>query len=156
MRALPETFSLPQRLLHWAMVLLLLFNLLFPQGVGGKGLDLGFSPPATVHFAIGVTIVVLAVIRLFLRLAYGVPPEPLEAPKFFRVLARLGQWTFYLLFFAVPLTGIMAYQGGATALFLHANVFRPLFAVLIVAHVGLGLAHQYYWRTNMLKKIVLG
>lgn len=139
------------------MVLLILFNLLFPQGMGGTGLDLGFVPPASVHIGVGIAVLALAAIRLVLRLAFGVPPEPLGAPWFFRVLARVGQWIFYLLFFAMPITGLLAYYyGDATALLLHGDVIRPLFWLLISVHVALALAHQFYWKTDMLMKIIRG
>lgn len=157
MRGQPVSFSASQRILHWAMVLLILFNLLFPQGMGAAGLDLGFVPSPMVHIAVGSAVLLLAVLRLALRLMRGVPPEPLAAPRFFRVLARVGQWTFYALFFAVPLSGFLAYhEGNAVALMLHAFVFRPLFVTLMLVHVGLALAHQYIWKTDMLGKIVRG
>ncbi len=146
-----------QRILHWAMVVLVLFNLLLPQGMGGKGIDLGIVPPAHVHIAVGAAILVLAAIRLALRLIRGVPPEPLGAPLFYRILARSGQWVFYLLFFAMPVTGALAYyDGSAVARALHADLLRPLFWLLITAHVSLALAHQYYWKTDMLGKILRG
>ncbi|WP_281349601.1 cytochrome b [Pseudoxanthomonas kalamensis] len=157
MRASPSSFSLSQRLLHWAMVLLILCNLLFPQGMGGTGLDLGFVLPARAHICIGIAVLVLALIRLFLRLGRGVPSTPTRVPVFFRGLARAGQWTFYLLFFATPITGLLIhYHGNASALLLHGKVIRPLFWTLIAVHVALALAHQYYWKTGRLEKMVRG
>lgn len=157
MRRYPDTFSLAQRALHWAMVALILFNLLLPQAMGGRGLDLGFIPPAWLHIAAGSAVLILAVIRLALRLIHGVPPEPLGAPWVFRVLARSGQWVFYLLFFAMPVTGLLTYYDGLVwARFLHADVLRPLFWLLIAVHVGLALAHQFYWKTDMLGKVIRG
>ncbi|MDK3017045.1 cytochrome b [Pseudodonghicola flavimaris] len=157
MRDLPQSFSRTQRLLHWAMVGLILVNLLLPQGMGGRGIEIGVVLPAHVHIAVGMLVLVLAAVRLVLRLIRGVPPEPIGAPRAFRVLARAGQWVFYLLFFAMPITGALAYYlGQDTARLLHAEVFRPLFWLLIAIHVSLALAHQYLWRTDMLGKIVRG
>lgn len=157
LRQPPQSFSLPQRLLHWTMAALILFNLAFPQGMGGTGLDLGFVASPAVHIGIGFAVLALATVRLVLRLVAGVPPEPAAAPPFFRVLARVGQWTFYALFFAVPATGLLAYHYGTPlALTLHAYVFRPVFLMLLTVHVGLALAHQYLWKTGFLTKIVRG
>ncbi len=157
MHDLPRTFSPIQRLLHWLMVALVLFNLLFPQGMGGTGLEIGFDPGARAHILTGTALLTLALIRLALRLIEGVPPEPLGAPRFFRVFARIGQWGFYALFFAMPLTGFLSYAYGLPlATTLHSDVLRPLFWILIPIHVALALAHQYLWRTDMLGKIVRG
>lgn len=157
MRNLPTTFTLSQRLLHWSMVALILFNLLFPQGMGGAGLDVIFVSSALAHIAVGCAVAALGLVRMTLRLACGVPPEPLGAPWFFRALARFGQWVFYLLFFAMPLTGFLGYTyGDPWALFLHAEVIRPLLWLLIAVHVSLAFAHQYLWRTDMLGKILRG
>ena len=157
MRTLPTTFSLSQRLLHWAMVALILFNLLFPQGMGGVGLDVIFVSSPLAHIVAGAAVAVLGLVRMTLRLACGVPPEPRGAPQFFRVLARFGQWVFYLLFFAGPLTGLLGYSyGNELALMLHAQVIRPLLWLLIAVHVSLAFAHQYLWKTDMLGKILRG
>ncbi|TNE64898.1 MAG: cytochrome b [Rhodobacteraceae bacterium] len=156
MRDLPDTFSLPQRLLHWTMVGLILLNLLFPQKMWYLFIP-GFEQPISVHIVIGLAVLLLAVLRLFLRLGFGVPPEPLGAPWFFRVFARTGQWIFYLFFFAMPLTGLLAHYGHLPfALTLHTRVIQPLFWVLIPIHVSLALAHQYLWKTDMLGKILRG
>lgn len=157
MRELPTTFSLPQRVLHWAMVGLILFNLLLPQGMGGRGLDIGVVPPAFVHVMVGSAVLVLGLLRLLLRLIDGVPPEPCGAPLVFCRLARFGQWVFYALFFAMPLSGLIGlYGGSAAALMLHGQVLRWLWWLLIAGHVSLALAHQFLWKTDMLGKMLRG
>lgn len=157
MRDLPTTFSLTQRILHWLMVALILFNLLLPQGMGGAGLDLGFYPAPALHIAAGSAVLVLGLMRLAIRLSEKVPPEPAGAPRFFRGFARLGQWMFYALFLAMPLSGMLAWYGfDDSARFLHGQVLRPLFWALIAIHVGLALAHQFVWKTDMLGKILRG
>lgn len=157
MRSLPSTFSLPQRLLHWSMVALILVNLALPQAMGGAGLEIGVFPSEALHIGIGSTVLVLAILRLLMRLSLGVPPEPAGAPQFFRLLARFGQWVFYALFLAMPLTGLLGFYGESeTARFLHSDILRPLFWFLIAVHVSLALAHQYLWKTDMLGKIIRG
>ena len=157
MRSLPPSFSLAQRLLHWSMVALILINLALPQAMGGVGLEIGVHPSEALHVGIGSAVIALAVLRLLLRLSFGVPPEPMGAPRFFRLLARFGQWVFYALFFAMPLTGMLGYYGGSEiARVLHADVLRPLFWFLIAVHVSLALAHQFLWKTDMMGKIIRG
>ena len=157
MRSLPATFSLPQRLLHWSMVALLLVNLSLPQAMGGSGLDIGTYPSEALHIGIGSAVLALALLRLVRRLSRGVPAEPMGARWFFRRRARFGQWLFYALFFAMPLSGLLGFYGASeTARFLHSEILRPLFWLLIAVHVSLALAHQFLWKTDMLGKILRG
>ncbi|NVK46349.1 MAG: cytochrome b/b6 domain-containing protein [Rhodobacteraceae bacterium] len=155
-QATPDSFSRLQRLLHWSMVALLALNLIVPQRMWALEMTL-WGRSMSGHMAIGSVIFLLAVLRFFIRLGFGVPDEPLGAPRFFRGLARLGQWMFYALFFATPILGIWAYQtGDAQVLWLHRTLLPALFWMLIPVHVGLALAHQFLWRTDMLGKIIRG
>lgn len=155
-QATPDTFSRLQRLLHWSMVALLALNLIVPQRMWAVEVTL-WERPLPGHILIGSVIFLLAVLRFFIRLGFGVPDEPMSAPRFFRGLARLGQWMFYALFFAAPILGIWAYQtSDAQVLWLHRTLLPALFWMLIPVHVSLALAHQFLWRTDMLGKIIRG
>lgn len=59
--------------------------------------------------------------------------------------------------FALPLSGIAAYYFGArVAGELHSGPFKGLMWVLIAGHVAAVLVHQFYWRTNVLKRMTHG
>jgi len=156
-RDLPKTFSPIQRIIHWTMVALLLANLTLPLTTWGIPIQVAGLGALSLHVVIGTAVLGLAIIRLAIRLIHGVPPEPMGAPLFFRLFARAGQWIFYGLFFAMPLTGLADFYLGMTDLHLwHIIVFRWLFWALIAIHVSLAIAHQWLWKTDMLGKIVRG
>ncbi len=75
-----QSYSLPQRLVHWTMALLIFYNLLFPDGMNAwhRVIRHGGAPSpeqiasANVHAYIGIAILVLAVLRVCLRLFQGV------------------------------------------------------------------------------------
>lgn len=67
----------------------------------------------TWHKTVGATILLLAVVRLIVRLRNPPPPYPPELAGWERALATLNHWLFYALLFALPLTGLIAVSDGA-------------------------------------------
>jgi cytochrome b561 len=66
------------------------------------------------HKTIGATILILALIRLGVRLINPPPPFPADLPKWERFLAVWNHRLFYFLLIALPLTGLAAVSGHAT------------------------------------------
>lgn len=160
-----SSFSVPQRALHWIMAALILFNLLFTDAMEtyARLAFRGQTPTpeqisaANIHAYVGITVLVLGLVRLCLRFVQGVPPEPTEEPPVLRLVARISHWAFYALFFVMPFAGIGAYYfGNKSAAFAHAGPMKVLMWVLIVAHIGGVLMHQFYWKTDVLKRMTSG
>jgi len=158
-------YSLSQRFLHWAVALLIFFNLLFPDGMNiwHRLMRRGQIPTpeqissANIHAYVGIAILLLAVVRLGLRFINGVPPEAAEEPAIFRLAARLAHAGLYILIFTMPLSGIAAYYFGIdSAGSIHADVLKIILWALITAHVAGALVHHFYWKSNVLRRMTLG
>ena len=161
----PGSFSLPQRVLHWLTAGLVFFNLLLPDGMEEWNRSIKQSGSATadqvgsanIHAYVGITILILVALRLILRFVQGVPPSsPLE-PAIFRVVAKIAHLLLYGLLIAMPVTGMAAYyQGYDRAGDVHADILKVVLWVLIAGHVLGALMHQFYWKTNVLRRITVG
>ncbi|MGM4912184.1 cytochrome b [Rhizobium sp. 768_B6_N1_8] len=158
-------YSLSQRFLHWATVLLVLFNLLFPDGMNAwyRLIRHGGTPSpeqiasANIHAYVGIAILLMTILRLGLRFVQGVPPEAADEPAIFRLAARLAHASLYLLLLALPASGIAVYYLGVEALgALHADVLKLILWIVIVAHVFGALVHQFYWKTDVLRRMTMG
>ncbi len=57
------------------------------------------------HISIGLTALLLILVRIGVRLTHPAPPLPVGLQRWERVLARASHWLFYLLMLALPLTG---------------------------------------------------
>ncbi|TPW31144.1 cytochrome b [Martelella alba] len=163
--ATPLSFSVSQRILHWVMMLLIFFNLIFSDGMEhwSRLIYKGQTPTpdeissANIHAYVGIAILVLALLRLALRLTEGVPAEPAEEPPVLQLASRIAHWTFYILFFLMPISGILAYYGGVDiAGEVHGGPLKVLLWALIVAHVAAVVVHQYWWKTDVLKRMTRG
>jgi len=161
----PASFSVSQRGLHWLTVVFVFFNLLMPDGIADwhravrrtGTATLEQIGPANIHAYIGFAILIAVIARLTLRSLHGVPDPSEEEPPVFRVIAKAAHVALYGLLIAMPLSGIAAYYFGVSvAGDLHADILKVLLWLLIAAHVGGALAHQFYWKTNALRRMTLG
>lgn len=65
------------------------------------------------HKTIGVTILLVTLVRLAWRLMHEPPPFPPELPRWERFAAVWNHRAFYVLLIVLPLTGLIAISGGA-------------------------------------------
>lgn len=93
-----------QRALHWIMALCILAMLFIGVGmvstVTPKYLTL-----VDIHKPLGIAILLLALIRLYVRWHSGTPPLPASMPAPMKLAARLSHYAFYALMIAMPLLG---------------------------------------------------
>lgn len=159
------SFSLPQRVLHWLTAGLVFFNLLFPDGMNAWNRSIKETGAASaeqvaganIHAYAGIAILILVALRLLLRQIQGVPAAPTEEPQMFKLVAKVSEWTLYLLLIAMPVTGAAAYYFGFEgAGDLHADVLKAVLWAVVGLHVLGALAHQFYWKTNVLRRMTIG
>jgi cytochrome b561 len=91
---------------HWLIAALLIANIC----LGLYFADLPRSDPwkfelTQLHKSIGLTVLVLSVLRLFWRLSHPAPPLPTDLYWGVRVAARASHYLFYFLIIAIPLSG---------------------------------------------------
>ena len=58
-----------------------------------------------IHVTVGLTILLLVLVRIGVRITHPAPPLPRSLPRWERVLARCTHWLFYILLLIMPLTG---------------------------------------------------
>jgi len=164
-RPTPVSFSPTQRFLHWAIALLIFFNLIFSEGMEEWNRAMRRTGTSTaeqvsganIHAYVGIAILLLAVLQLTLRLTSGRPATPPEEPVLFQWASKAAHALLYLFMLAMPLTGIAAYYlGMGAAGDIHADVLKVLLWILIVAHILGALVHQFYWKTDVLRRITIG
>jgi cytochrome b561 len=104
MNGVRQHFTAWQRLLHWLMAICILSMLFI-----GVGMVSTITPKyltlVSIHKPLGAAILVLALIRLVLRLCYGAPPLPADLPEPIKLAAHLSHYAFYALMIGMPLLG---------------------------------------------------
>ena len=99
-----ERFTPLQRALHWIMAICILSMLFIGVGMVST-IRPDYLTLVAIHKPLGVAILVLALIRLVVRLTVGAPSLPAEMPIPMKLAAHLSHLAFYALMIALPLIG---------------------------------------------------
>lgn len=99
-----EHFNPLQRLLHWVMAVCILAMLFIGVGMVSTVMPT-YLALVSIHKSLGITILVLALVRLVVRLRYGAPALPLDLPEPMKLAAELSHYALYALMIAMPLIG---------------------------------------------------
>jgi cytochrome b561 len=93
--------------LHWLIAALLVAQIFFIYGRGmvDAGLASQFMP---LHKALGVTILMLTVLRVIWRLVHPFKPLASAMPVWQKAIARVTHVGFYLVLIMLPMTGWVA------------------------------------------------
>ena len=122
----------------------------------GRGGDLdvfGEDRLLTAHVVVGVTILLLAAVRLFWRHRSSLPPWAEGLSPTERTIAHWTERSLYLLLFVIPLTGLWLVLISEDALALHVASHIAFF-VAVAAHLGLVLKHQLINRDRLLRRML--
>ena len=136
-------FTVLQRLLHWLMAACILAMLFIGVGMVSTVMP-KYVPLLATHKTLGITILVLALIRLGVRARYGAPLLPADLPAPMKLAAHLPHYALYSLMIAMPLIGWGMLSAGAYPVVLYGNLRLP--AILPQSdslHTLLWNAHYY-------------
>jgi cytochrome b561 len=137
------SFAVPQRLLHWLMAICILSMLFIGVGMVST-VTTKYLTLVQIHKPLGIAILVLALIRLALRLYYGAPALPADLPAPMKLAAELSQYIFYALMIAMPLIGWAMLSAAEYPVVLFGSVHLPsILPVSPSLHTLLWHAHYY-------------
>jgi cytochrome b561 len=117
-------FTVLQRLLHWLMAACILAMLFIGVGMVSTTMPKYIALLAT-HKTLGITILVLALIRLGVRARYGAPLLPADLPAPMKLAAHLSHYALYALMIAMPLIGWGMLSAGAYPVVLYGSLRLP-------------------------------
>jgi cytochrome b561 len=106
-----DRYSTGAIVLHWLTALLVIFMIVFGEELveGAEHDDAAGTFLPSIHVSVGVTILVLTLLRLAWRLGHAAPPYPATMKAWELTLAKVTHLLFYALLIAVPLTGWLAF-----------------------------------------------
>jgi cytochrome b561 len=162
--------------LHWIIVLLIINQWIIAERADALPNGLAKLQVLAWHKSFGITILMLAAIRLVWRLMNPTPDLTAETKPWERVLAKLSHLLLYALIFAMPLTGWMMssarnFPVSWFKLFqlpdlvapgeqtfhqmndLHHLLFKVLVGVALL-HIAGALKHHFYDKNDVLKRML--
>ena len=151
-------YTKPQIVLHWAVVLFLLFQYLWNEPMGQafrdwmRGGEKVLSAGALAHLLVGVTILATALWRLFLRRTAPAAPH---GTGILDPIAALIHWLLYALLIAIPVAGLVAWFGGSRGAGEFHEIMTNVLLALAGLHVAAALYHQFVLKDGLLRRMTL-
>ena len=170
----PAQFAFLSRILHWLMAALLIAMLFIGVSMVRSLGDYHWL--LAIHRPLGITILILALIRLVTRLSNRTPPLPPTVPSSERAIMKLSEFLMYALFIALPLVGWAMLSAGHYPIVMFGSFHLPpilparpeLYATLrkthtilayvlflaFLAHMSGVLFHQWVIRDGFLGRML--
>ena len=156
----PRGYSTIQIVLHWTIAALVIFQLFvneamqhaFADRLDGESVE--DMAGALLHVSVGVTVLMLAALRLVIRAMRGVPRPHDDAPVILRWLGAATHLLLYGFIFAMPLTGAVAWFFGIELFAELHELGRLILVPAIGLHVIGALAEHFVFRNDTLKRML--
>lgn len=100
----PDRYSRVAIILHWAIAAAIVFQIVLGWRMGGENSASTYAV-FQLHKSIGITILLLSVLRLVWRLTHRAPPPPAEMPKYERIASAITHIAFYMIMIGLPISG---------------------------------------------------
>jgi cytochrome b561 len=137
-----DMFALPARVLHWIMASMILAMLLIGAGMISTTTS-RYPELLAWHRPIGIAILLLASVRLVVRLTHRPPPLPDDLPAVQVMAAKASHIILYGLMFTLPLIGwAMQSAGGYPVTLWKGQVLFPILPPDVVTYGWLRLLHR--------------
>jgi len=175
-RSPPMRYSVVAQIFHWVIAALIVvqFTLFYLE----DDLPIGMHKLALLarHKSFGMTVLMLAILRLLWRLKHPPPELPAGMTPLQRRLAHATHTAFYVLLFAMPITGWMMssakkYSVSWFGLFtwpnligksetaynlLHATheILSDVLLAIAVLHILAALTHHFWHKDNVLLRML--
>jgi cytochrome b561 len=105
--------------LHWIILILIFATAFFAMGgEGGRegSISIAGFQPIAIHMVLGIIVLVLLIIRLFIRIFSKRPAWASTGNRFLDIIGELTHWALYFFTFAIVITGlILALQANRLA-----------------------------------------
>jgi cytochrome b561 len=166
------------QILHWVIAALIATQFVLARIAGDLPLGARKLGLLARHKSVGMTILMLAIVRLIWRLNHAPPPLPPGMSPLERAIARGTHVAFYVFLFAMPLTGWMMSsaknysvswfglftwpnligKNEAAFEFLHSthDILSDLLFVIVVLHIAAALKHHFWNRDDVLLRMLPG
>lgn len=168
------SYTAPAKYLHWVIAGLIVVQYVLgelAEGAAEQGGQLAQLALLANHKSVGMTVLMLALIRLAWRATHT--PPPLQGARMQVLTARAAHWAMYGLIFALPVSGWLMSSASAysvswfnlftfpdlvgadaefkeTLEFVHEALARALF-LLAVVHVAAAAWHHFYAKDAVLR-----
>jgi cytochrome b561 len=177
MRHTPAHFSPLARLLHWSMALMIIAMLFIGAGMVAS-VSQRHAWLLDLHRPLGIAILLLAIVRVIVRVSSRTPALPGDLPAWQKLAATLSHYLLYALMLAMPLIGwamvsaagdpvmltrslrlpaLMSADAATFAFLRQAHTYLAyLLFVTVINHLAAALFHAWIRRDEVMASMARG
>lgn len=156
-------YSPLQMALHWIVVVLVTFQFLAHDGIetSWRAFLRSEAPPGAalvltyLHIAVGTLVLLLALLRIYLRMTRGAPGPPADEPLLLRWAGEAVHVSIYMLLLLLPVTGSVAWFLGVELAGDAHEFLQNLLLAAIALHVAGALFQHFVFRSEVLMRMLL-
>jgi cytochrome b561 len=162
MHSHPAGYTRAQIVLHWVIAALVIFQLVFGEDIvpAFRAYRQGAEPQAdallnaNIHVYVGLAVLVLAILRVALRIRYGAPDLPAGESIVLQYIAKLAHIVLYAAIFLMPLTGALAWYLGMGEIGELHEIGKPVLIVVVALHAVGALWQHFVVKTDVLRRML--
>ncbi len=109
---------------------------------------------ANIHVYVGLAVLVLAILRVALRIRYGAPDLPADESIVLQYIAKLAHIVLYAAIFLMPLTGALAWYLGMGEIGELHEIGKPVLIVVVALHAVGALWQHFVVKTDVLRRML--
>jgi cytochrome b561 len=148
--------------LHWMVVVLVAFQFfahaaiedMWRSHVQNEPLQGATPALANLHVAAGILVMVLALLRIALRVIRGAPPPPQDEPRLLQLTSELVHWAIYVFLLLLPMSGLAAWFLDVETAGLVHEFLTTLLLAAIALHIAGALFQHFVRRSQVMMRML--
>ncbi|MEE9322484.1 MAG: cytochrome b/b6 domain-containing protein [Granulosicoccus sp.] len=155
-------YSKVQIVLHWAITLLVIQQVVLHEGIVefSEALRTGGTTTAVqllmtrMHVLLGLLVFILAITRVWARIKYKAPPPAENEKPVLIMLSRLTHLALYVVVLLMPISGSLAWFGELEIAAKGHGIAKFVLVAFVLLHVVGALYHHFVLKDNIMKRML--
>ncbi len=155
-------YTRTQKILHWAIVLLVVFQFVSSDTIKALVQEVGITASSAdtiplivrAHVLAGLLTFVLMLIRVFMRFTKGAPALPKDESAMMKMAAHATHGILYLALLLMPISGALAWFGQVDLAVTAHQTLKFVLLAFVALHILAALYHQFVLKNGLIKRML--
>ncbi len=161
MAPISDGYTRTQKILHWAIALLILLQFVGSDTIKAMVQEVGVTASSAetiplvvrAHVLAGLLTFVLMLVRVFMRFTKGAPALPKEETAMMKMVAHATHGILYLALLLMPLSGALAWFGQNELAVTAHWALKFVLLAFVALHIGAALYHHFVLKNGLIKRM---
>ena len=155
-------YTRTQKILHWAIALLIVFQFVGSDAISELVEQVGLTASSAetiplivrAHVLAGLLTFALMLVRIFMRFSKGAPALPQEETAMMKMAAHATHGILYLALLLMPMSGALAWFGQLELADTAHLALKFVLLGFVALHVAAAFYHQFVLKNGLIKRML--